>query len=218
MIEPALAVGDPSPVWPIAGVKPKFAIDSFMRPRGDGARYHAGIDMNSGVARGTLVVATEPGRVVALQGFNGPTAVALLLETDTGLVLNYGEIEPDSWLEFNVAKGSRVAKGQPLARIGRNPEGGTMLHFETYTAGTRKTWKWYTGEPPPAALLNPTAYVSLAAGQPLPNNYPAPKPAPTPPAPQPQPSSPSSGSSAAGWGLGLGLAALFLWKRYGARR
>jgi len=221
MIAPAYAVGDPSPVWPIAGVKPKFSIDSFMGPRGGGARYHAGIDLNSGVPRGTVVVATEDGRIVKTQGFNGPTAVALLLETDSGLVLNYGEVEPDSWLEFGVGVKSRVTKGQPIGRVGRNPKGGTMVHFETYLAGTRKTWQWLAGEPAPPALLNPTAYIALAAGRPLPGNYPPP-PAPyQPPAPVPapyQPPAPGPAASSGAWGVGLAVGAFFLWRRYGARR
>lgn len=202
---PPYAEGDAAPVWPLADLKPKFAKDSFMRDRKgkSGTRYHAGVDLKA--PRGTVVVAMEGGTVVKTQTFNGPTAYALLLEVDsTGIVLNYGEVEPDSWEEFGVAPGVHVDKGDPIARVGMNPKGDTMIHFETYAPGTRKTSSWRHGEPAPPSLLNPTQYLILASGQPIDHNL---NPTPT------YPGSPSS-ATAAGGGLFVFLGALaFQWWR-----
>ena len=215
---PPLAAGDPSPVWPLLDLRPRFAPDSFMRPRGKKTpRYHAGVDMPA--PRGTVVVAPESGRVIKLQTFNGPNAHALLMESDaTGITINLGEVEPGSWSEFGVDKGSKIFAGQPVARVGINPEGGEMLHFETYAPGTRKTSSWYVGEPPPPSLLDPTDYVLRAAARPVtsqgvplgPELPPAPLPGPSPaPAPRPAPGSSPTSWPSSSWivpvVIGLGV-------------
>ena len=40
-----------------------------------------------------------------------------------------------------------------------------MLHFESYTRGTRSNQRWFPGKDPPRRLLDPTHYLLLAAGQ-----------------------------------------------------
>jgi hypothetical protein len=134
---------------------------AFGARRASGERHHVGIDLFA--SRGDVVVAPEGGTVVATQTFNGPNAHAILLQTDSGPVILFGEVEPGSWGEFGLGKGSRVDAGQPVARVGINPRGSQMLHLEMYTAGTTSNRRWYTGRPPPSDLLDPSDYLILAA-------------------------------------------------------
>ncbi len=152
------------PVWPIAhGPDPRVATGggkAIGAPRPNNRR-HAGVDI---IARaGLTVVATEDGRVVATNAWAGPNAKSLLLETDSGLVVNYGAVAPGSWHDFGVGVGTKVRAGHPIARIGRYPGGDTMLHFELYTAGTRKNARWKDGRNPPDNLLDPTEYLQRAS-------------------------------------------------------
>lgn len=224
---PPLAAGDPAPVWPLLDLRPRFAPDSFMRSRGGGKRLHAGIDLPA--PRGTVVVAPESGRILKPQTFNGPHAHALLVVADsTGIVINLGEVEPGSWDEFGIGKGSPVFQGQPVARVGINPGGGEMLHFETYRPGTRKTSSWSVGQPAPPELLDPTDYILRAAARPVtsdgvmygPAPPPGPSPAPAPsPAPSPWPSpapAPSPASSSSSWLVPIVIGLAIWWVRRGS--
>lgn len=155
--------GSTSPIWPLAYNNPKVATAGgkslgASRPNN---RHHAGVDIP--VKEGAIVVATESGRIVATNNWAGPQAKSLLLETDGGVVVNYGAVGPGSWKEFGVAKGTRVVAGQPIARVGRYPGGDTMLHFELYTSGTTRNAKWAYGKAPPDNLLNPTSYLQRAS-------------------------------------------------------
>lgn len=161
-----MASGDLEPVWPLPDVwraVPTSGGRRFGADRSSGERHHAGVDLLA--PKGALVVAPEAGEVVALQGFNGPQAKAMLIQTDTGPVILLGEVFPDSWAEFGVSQGSWVDKGDSVARIGVNPGGSTMLHYEMYSPGTRKNHRWYPGKSPPARLRDPTHYLMEAAGQ-----------------------------------------------------
>ena len=114
------------------------------------------------------MVAPEAGVIVATQRFNGPRAHAVLLQTDTGPVILLGEVEPGSWAELGHEVGSRVAAGQPIATVGINPGGSTMLHMEMYREGTTRNHQWWDRGRPPEVLLDPTAYLeAAAAGQPV---------------------------------------------------
>lgn len=158
------AIGDPRPVWPLQGRTPVVYTHggkAFGASRASGARAHAGVDLPA--PRGSIVVATESGTLIASQSFLGPTAVALLQQTDSGPVILYGEVEPDSWRELGLRIGDHVAKGQPIARVGLTPGGSSMLHFEAYVSGTRRNYPWYQGSPPPPALRDPTDYLTRAA-------------------------------------------------------
>ncbi len=180
-------------VWPIQGQDPKKhwpvrRSREFAALRGGGTRHHAGVDLTA--KYGDVVVATEDGRLVAKQSFNGPKAVALLLETDSGRVILYGEIAPNSWRSFGLSIGSRVVAGQPVGWVGINPGGSQMLHFELYRKGTRSNKRWMVGDAPPSALIDPTQYLDAAAGStavvPSPTS-PVPRPVPQPPVtPPPQ--------------------------------
>lgn len=169
------------PTWPIPGYR-KFSRRSFGGPRPwndpSPTRYHAGVDIHA--PRGTIVVATEAGRVLAEHGWRSKkgrperTTRALLLQVDGGPVIVYGALIPDSWLEFGVDVGTRVARGQPLGRVGVYPNGDEMLHIEARVAGTRVAGPWYRDQPPPASLLDVTPYLEAAL---------ATAPGPTPPQP-----------------------------------
>ncbi|TPV95535.1 MAG: DUF333 domain-containing protein [Myxococcales bacterium FL481] len=161
---PAVAQGFYAPVWPLPDVSKRVATYgglAFGAARKGGQRHHAGVDIIA--PRGAVVVAPEAGSVVATQRFNGPNAHALLLQTVTGPVILLGEVEPDSWADFGVDVGSQVERGQPVARVGVNPGGSTMLHFEMYREGTTRNHQWWQGRPEPSELLDPTVYLETAA-------------------------------------------------------
>lgn len=174
------AGGSPAPAWPVLSKGPdRFSIGyisasgekhgnqsrRFGAQRPDGRR-HAGIDVYA--KDGDVLVASEPGVVTMVRNtFNLGTGI-LFLATDSGITLAYGEIDPGSWGEFGVKTGSRVARGQRLARVGcmsRDDSGDCdshMLHFETYAGKVTKNTSWYASSGPPAGLLNPTAYLLRA--------------------------------------------------------
>jgi murein DD-endopeptidase MepM/ murein hydrolase activator NlpD len=185
-----MAIGDPSPAWPLPhDAKPRAIRESrrFGASRVDRKtgrpRFHAAIDLGS--AHGHPVVAPESGTVASLQTFRGPDH-ALLLQTDTGPVLLLGEMDPASW---RVAEGDRVQKGQWVGNVGTT----NHLHFGAFAKGTRVTSQWFVGEPPPPSLLDPTLYVEAmirgAEVQPV---------SPTPPARRAPVPSPSQGDGAEG--------------------
>ena len=160
--------GSSHPIWPIAYPKNVSvptsggkAIGAKRPASGTQTRYHAGIDL---IAKaGTPVVATESGTIVATNPWDGQYAKSLLLETDSGIVVNYGAVYPNSWKDYGVGVGSKVSAGQPTANIGMYPHGGEMLHFELYTAGTRKNSPWKVNQPPPSNLIDPTQYLLRAS-------------------------------------------------------
>lgn len=129
---------------------------AFGATRGSGERYHAGIDLYCNDQ--DVCIAVEDGTVVGIQGFLNITK-ALLLQTKSGIVVLYGEIEDGSWNDFAIKKGSIVKKGQKICRIGKNQAGTQMLHFETYVKGTTKNSSWAIGKNPPTSILNPTKYL-----------------------------------------------------------
>lgn len=205
-----------APIWPLYGRKPKMPTPggSFGAPRGrkkGRQKLHAGADL--GAPEGTPVLAMDAGRVVwAWNGWDnidakgndtGNTAM-LIVQNYDGRVVNYAAVGKDSWLEFGINKGSEVYRGEPIARVGRYPGGGTMLHLETYAKGTRRNIKWWEDEGKPDALLDPMPYVSasidnVAPPRPMP---PAPQPTPRPmPGPSPSPSPSPAPAQAGGGGL-----------------
>jgi murein DD-endopeptidase MepM/ murein hydrolase activator NlpD len=205
-------VGSSSPAWPLASTSRRVSDDvGACRPvgacsAGRGERHHAGEDLVA--PRGTLVLAPEAGEVVEVRPSWYEGTGMMLLQTDTGPVFNLGEIEPDSEREFGIVVGSRVVRGQPVARVGWHK----MLHFEAYRDGTRTTSQWLLGSRPPASLLDPVPYLELAASSSA-TPRPTPRPTPATPAvyptlPDPEPVAPRpSSSSSSGAGLLLAFAA-----------
>ena len=134
----------------------------FGAPRGAGTvcpngRKHCGIDMRA--QYDDICVAVGNGKIVGAQGWSGPNAKAIVIALDDGPVVVYGAIKPGSMAEFGVQVGSVVKAGQPVCRIGRYPGGSTMLHLETYKAGTSRNAKWCAGQNPPSNLLDPSAFL-----------------------------------------------------------
>ncbi len=195
-VEVPFAVGADVPMWPVK-TKERFGRVSYIDVRGKchgycgnrfGAtrrkkgkdangrtfftgeeRYHVGVDL--GGEAGDRVVAMEAGEIVAIQPFTEGTW-AILEETDTGIVILYGEVAKSSWHGF-IKVGDRVEAGQALAKIVLM---GTkdMLHLETYVAGTRENISWNKTKPkrpkpwerwgaPPPEILDPSRYLLLAS-------------------------------------------------------
>ncbi len=126
----------------------------FLADRSDG-RYHVGVDLWG--EAGDVIVACEDGEIVNHYYFYN-NVHALFEQCDSGLVINYGEVKPDSWRDFGVQKGSRVKAGQPIARVGQMTNS-SMCHFEMYVKGTSVNHRYYKGTNPPKELLNPTQYL-----------------------------------------------------------
>lgn len=142
-------------------------------------RVHVGMDLDADV--GDVVYAPEPGIVfAALPFYKGLGAV--YLRTDSGIIVNLGELEMGSWERYGIRTGTndlRVEQGTPVGRVGRSkekprkdgsvPAGSHMLHVETYRPETtvadirNKRMRWIAGEPPPPGVLDPTRW--LVRGQ-----------------------------------------------------
>lgn len=121
----------------------------FGADRGD--HWHQGIDLYTKV--GDPVVAMESGTVTGLWNTFHLGTGAVVLVTDSGLTIVYGEIGPGTWKHYGITKGQRVVKGQPLATVQPNTAGTWMLHLETYAGA------FSTNDPPKASLLDPTIYL-----------------------------------------------------------
>lgn len=166
------AEGTSCPLWPLLTDRPRTVsyktqtgdyVGNMARRFGavrDSGRRHAGIDLFADI--GDVVVATEAGTVSAIRFFYHD-AWALYVCTDSGMTINYGEIKKNSYKEFGIEEGSRVEKGQPLARIGVMSGGSHMLHIETYAGCVDNNTSWYASKGPPPELLNPTNYLLRAA-------------------------------------------------------
>jgi peptidoglycan hydrolase-like protein with peptidoglycan-binding domain len=163
-----MAEGGEDPVWPLPSVTPKFATWSLGGGRPSGCaegkceRWHAGVDM-TGAPDGALVIVPEDARIVGLdKGWTDGTR-AIFLRTDSGLFLVLGGVVAGSHKEFGHTTGGRVRRGEKLGRIVGSYG---MLHFETYAATPDRlaNSRWWTGDPPPAGLLNPTNYIERMVG------------------------------------------------------
>ncbi len=108
-------------------------------------RYHAAIDLFGDYH--DLVVACEPGTILNWHFFYHGV-YKLFVQCDSGLVINYGEVDESSKSEFRLAPKKRIVAGQPIARIGRMTGGGHMLHFETYPKGTKDNQQYWHHDPP----------------------------------------------------------------------
>ena len=114
---------------------------------------HKGIDIDA--VEGDPVVATEAGRVILVQGWDGPGTRGVLVQTYGGPMLVYGALDPVGLPQV----GTVLQRGEPIGRIGVYPGGSTMLHFETYRAGTTIRPAWRYGTPQPETVVNPNSYL-----------------------------------------------------------
>lgn len=166
------------PTWPLPtppkswGAGSKFAARRPWKKTVPQTRYHTGIDLAA--SPGTPVLAPEAGTIVAPNTgweYNvntGKGVKALIMQTDSGLTILLGGIRPDSAL---VKAGQKVQAGEKLAEVGRYPLGDSMLHFTLHNAllsekevNARKSWPF--GQPPPANVIDPAAYLGAAANNP----------------------------------------------------
>lgn len=132
-------------------------------------RVHVGVDLFADP--GDVVAAPESGEVIAALPFYKGTG-AVYLRTDSGIVVNLGELALGSWRDFGIPSGvehgTRVLAGQPLARVGKSDEGSHMLHFEAYADDVttdeirQGKMRWIAGDDPPAKLFDPTRYLVRA--------------------------------------------------------
>lgn len=165
------AAGVSKPVWPIVtNHSKKFEVcyralngdyfgnsSRYFMSKRSGGRYHSGVDLYGNP--GDPILAMEDGVITNHYHFYHGT-YALFVQCDSGLVINYSEVKNESWKEFGLSIGSRVRRGQPIARVGLMTGGSHMCHFETYMPPTDKNKKYFGGEPGP--ILNPTYYLLLA--------------------------------------------------------
>lgn len=135
-------------------------------------RSHAGVDLFA--RAGDVVVAPENAKVLAILKFNAGTWAVYLRAG--GRVVNLGEVEKLSWRKFNISPGVAVVEGQPLARVGIQAEGSTMIHFETYWVGGMTdeevieairsgAMSWARDQPAPPLLRDPSGYLVMAASR-----------------------------------------------------
>lgn len=119
-------------------------------------RWHVGLDLQA--RAGDPVVACEAGRIVDFALFyrarSGQRTYRLLV-AHPEVVVNYGEVTADSLTRHGLAVGDSVRAGQPIGVVSDT----NMLHFETYTQGTVRSFQWRQGDPRIGALLNPTCYL-----------------------------------------------------------
>ncbi len=145
----------------------------FLADRSNGKRYHVGIDLNFGAYK-AIIVACEAGKIVNFYPFlvnaSGKGVSCLIVEHDSGITINYGEVDHGSMNEFKLKKGDRVQAGQPIARMGQCPEGDSMLHFETYPAaavqaagGHNIPYSKSSGEKFLSHFYDPTSYLMYLA-------------------------------------------------------
>jgi len=120
------------------------------------ARNHCGIDLFAW--KGDPVVACEDGTIVEYGFFynakSGQRTYKILI-AHSRMVINYGEVTPDSFKRTGLKVGMRVAGGQVIGYVSDTG----MLHFETYTTGTKTPSRWWKGDPAPTPLLDPTRYL-----------------------------------------------------------
>lgn len=127
-------------------------------------RVHVGVDLWAEWK--DEVIACESGTVVGWHrfvpferdGIKGHV-YALLVENDSGTVINYGEVDVSSKGAFKWKNiGDRVEAGEVIAIVGKMNKD-SMLHFETYASGTKATSQWFEKNRPPSNLLDPTRYL-----------------------------------------------------------
>lgn len=137
----------------------------------DGSKYrrvHVGVDLFADP--GDVVVAPEDGEVIAALPFYKGTGAVYLL-TDSGIVVNLGEVAEGSWTKYGIPTGvdrTRVHAGDAVAKVGKSDDGSHMLHVETYRSDVttdeirQGRMRWRVGDDPPAKVLDPTRYLVRA--------------------------------------------------------
>lgn len=128
---------------------------------------HTGIDLYCQPYERIFTV--EAGTVVAVEKFTGEHADspwwnntwAVLIEGESGVIC-YGEGRFHYYIEpgYEVVEGEDLGVVERVLKVDKGVNPPTMLHFELYKHGTRKTVWWHHGEPQPEELLDPTELVN----------------------------------------------------------
>ena len=142
----------------------------FLANRGREGRKLTGVEVGIG-ALNAMVVAAEAGTIVDFVKLH-EDAWNLILQTDSGTALVYGELDKGSLEDHGLKKGAHVAAGQPIGQLRKN-QGEARLVFETYRNGTTGTIPYYPNategerlvqrENVRQKLLNPTLYLLALA-------------------------------------------------------
>jgi murein DD-endopeptidase MepM/ murein hydrolase activator NlpD len=115
--------------------------------RGD--RLHAACDLV--VPAGTPVYAVDGGKVLSVPKTDFHLGTYTITIKHSFFVVRYAEVSKNRL----VKEGDDVTEGQQIGTVGRNSNGGAMLHFEMYRGDTSGylTQKW-----------NSTKYVNVKPG------------------------------------------------------
>ncbi|MEZ5428842.1 MAG: M23 family metallopeptidase [Pyrinomonadaceae bacterium] len=130
----------------------------FGAPR-DGGRKHGGVDLAA--PAGTAVFAVDDGVVIeAAGGFDkyGTSVVSIEhgdIYDDDYCIVRYGEVDT-----LMVRQGSKVKKGDMIAKVGKQP-GGTQLHLEMYSGDLSGQFKQENNLPYKrrSDLIDPSPFV-----------------------------------------------------------
>lgn len=150
--------------------------NNFKATRAGGGRYHAGVDLITkspgiGVAIADGVVTRisttfkagdkkctrTPNWFISQYGARDAGAI-LIYHPSADITVNYGE----NWVgDVKVKVGDNVTAGQVLGTFGPC----RMIHFEMYKGRTTNTTPWYTGQPQPQNLLDPSLTLKELSGK-----------------------------------------------------
>lgn len=117
--------------FPVAGADASAIRSPYGEPRDGGARSHDGVDIFA--PRGTPVVSVADAIVDAVQNTGAGGRVIWARDVDGGLLYYYAHLD-----EQLVAKGTRVAAGDTIGRVGNSGNAGAAsphLHFGIYRPG-----------------------------------------------------------------------------------
>lgn len=165
---PMAEVPEPAPLWPLPNTEPRFWVQSlcYKRPytcTGKSCkRWHCGVDL-TGVRGGAWVIAAEDCTLIGVErGWTEGTRHIFAKNART--YATYGGLIAGSTKALGLKAGQRVPAGTRLGKIAGSYK---MLHFELYDGEHELSGnqRWWLGDPPPPALLNPINYLQSAAGQ-----------------------------------------------------
>ena len=135
--------------------------------------WHTGVDLYC--PAGSKVVAVEDCEIINIEQFTGAPESprwrktwSITVKNNSGSVVVYGEIKKPKF-----KTGKKIKAGQKIGEIAivewakstSDKRKRSMLHFELYKKGTKKTvdW-WHKGTKRPSNLLNPTNYLKSIEG------------------------------------------------------
>ncbi len=127
---------------PVAGVQVGQLYDSFVDPRGGGARSHGALDIPAPL--GTPVLAAAAGQVEKLFESKDGGHTIYIRSPDRHFVYYYAHLDGYS---PDLRESEMVGRGQPIATVGATGDANPAaphLHFEIKRMGPGDSW--YQGE------------------------------------------------------------------------